>query len=124
MLDTGRVDSLAYWAPYDHAQRLMSKSKMMVGGHHPVVAPSMAESAASGAFPMLFENQATLPPYNTIDLPHIPMSSNDREVKEFILQVWDDRDLFESTILACQESIQDHQRDRAELIIKKFIEEL
>lgn len=124
MLNTGRVDSLANWAPYDHVRNIMSKTKMMIGIHNPGVAPSMVESAVSGAFPMLFENQAVLPPYDTINIPYIPMSSTETEVKEFILQVWNDRVLFESTVFACQDEVQDHKRSRATLIIQKFIEEL
>ena len=123
ILGTGRVDSLGYWAPYNYVRDVMSKTKMMIGIHHPVVAPSMAESAVSGAFPVLFENQVSAPPYDTIDIPYIPMSASDGEVKEFILQAWNDKDLFESTIFACQNSVQDHQLDRATPIIQKFIEE-
>lgn len=124
ILDTGRVDSLGTWAPYDHARNMMIGSKLLLGIEHPVAAPSMAEAAATGSFPVLFQSQTTVPPYDVIDLPCIPMDADDSQIREFILKAWDDREFFESTVLACQAAVEDHRQSRAAVRIQKFIEEL
>lgn len=124
MLATKRTVSLGRWAPYDFVREWMVNCKLLVGIHHPIAAPSMAEIAVSGGFPVLFGNQAECPPYDQIEFPHIPLSASDEEVKDFILKAWTDRDFFESTVLACQEAVQDHRQDRAAEIINQFVEGL
>lgn len=120
----GPAQSLGNWAPYDFVRDWMASSKLMVGIHHPVAAPSMSEIAALGGFPVLFENQTSCAPYDTIDLPCIPLSANEDEVKSFILRAWQDESFFNDTVHLCQEAIEDHRQSRAAEIIRRFLEEL
>lgn len=117
-------DSLARWVPYDNARESMASSKMLVGVHHPVAAPSMAEAASDGAFPLIFGNQKQCPPYDQIEIPFIPLDFTNKQVEEFIVRTWSDRQLFESTVLACQDAIKEHAQDRAARRIIQFFEDL
>lgn len=117
-------ESFSHWAPYDYVQSLMSQSKMLVGVHHPVAAPSMAEIVSYGGFPLQFKNQKDCPPYDQVDIPFIPEDASDEQVREFILEVWNNEELFTSTVLTCQEAIRGHGLDEAAVRINKFFEEL
>lgn len=117
-------ESFSHWAPYDYVQQLMFRSKMLVGVHHPVAAPSMAEIVAHGGFPLQFKNQKDCPPYDQVDIPFVKEDASDEEVKEFILEAWNNEELFTKTVLTCQEAIVGHGKQQAAARINKFFEEL
>ncbi len=117
-------ESFSQWMPYDYVQKLMSQSKLLVGVHHPVAAPSMAEIAAYGGFPIQFWNQKACPPFDHVDIPFIPENTSDEEVCDFILEMWTNEKLFTESVLTCQSAIADHALDKSAVIIKNFIEEV
>lgn len=117
-------ESFSNWMPYSHVQRLMSQSKLLVGVHHPVAAPSMAEIAAYGGFSIQFGGQKNCPPYDHVDIPFIPEGSSDEEVQDFILEMWNNEKLFTESVLVCQSAISLHSKEAASVIISNFIEEV
>ncbi len=124
IMQSGGSESLGTWAPYDYIQESILNSKLLVGIHHPVAAPSMAEALASGTFPVIFENQKSCPPFDKCDFPFIPLDSNESDIVEFITRAWLDKDFFEKSVLLGQEAIVDHAQDRASRLIINFFEEL
>jgi hypothetical protein len=114
-------ESFPCWAPYNYVQQLMSQSKLLVGVHHPVAAPSMAEIVAHGGFPVQFENQHTCPPYNHVDIPFIPEGSSDEEIRDFIVEMWTNEDLFVRSVLTCQSAIETHSSASVSVIVENFI---
>lgn len=114
-------ESFSHWAPYDYVQQLMSQSKLLVGVHHPVAAPSMAEIAVYGGFPIQWKNQHDCPPYNYADIPFMEEDVSDEEVREFILEMWDNEELFTKSVLTCQEAISPHSRENASKIVEDFM---
>jgi len=124
IMQTGDSESLGNWAPYDYIQESILNSKLLVGIHHPVAAPSMAEALASGTFPVIFGNQKKCPPFDKCDFPFIPLDSNESDIVEFITRAWSDKDFFEKSVLLGQEAIVDHAQDRASRLIINFFEEL
>ncbi len=124
IMQTGDSESLGNWAPYDYIQESILNSKLLVGIHHPVAAPSMAEAVASGALPIIFENQKKCPPFDKCDFPFIPTDPSESEIVEFITKAWTDKDFFEKSVLLGQEAIVDHAQDRASRLIINFFEEL
>lgn len=117
-------ESFSGWATYDYVQGLMSKSKLLVGVHHPVVAPSMAEIAAYGGFPVIFGNQKDCPPYDRVDIPFIPEDISDEQVCEFILDVWTNEDLFVHGVETCQSAIVEHAYGEVYQRVEQFIKSL
>jgi hypothetical protein len=124
IMQTGGSESLGNWAPYDYVQESIQKSKLLVGIHHPIAAPSQAEALAAGTLPIIFENQKQCPPFDQIDFPFIPLDSSESEIVEFITRAWTDKDFFEKSVLSGQEAIVDHAQDRASRLIVNFFEEL
>ena len=124
IMQIGGSESLSNWAPYDYVQESIRMSKLLVGVHHPVAAPSMAEAVAAGALPIIFENQKQCPPFDKCDFPFIPLDSSEFEIVEFITRAWTDKDFFEKSVLLGQEAIVDHAQDRASRLIVNFFEEL
>lgn len=114
-------ESFAYWAPYDHVQQLLSQSKLLVGVHHPVAAPSMAEIAVYGGFPIQWKNQHDCPPYEDVDIPFIEEDASDEEVYEFILEMWNNEELFTKSVLTCQEAISPHSSANVYRVVENFI---
>ncbi len=117
-------ESFSSWAPYDYVQALLKRSKLLVGVHHPVAAPSMAEIAAYGGVPIIFENQKQCAPYDQADIPFIPEGASDEEVSAFILKAWTDEDFFVDTVETCQAAITAHGYDEAYQRIEQFIGDL
>ncbi len=117
-------DSFSHWAPYNYVQQCMSQSKLLVGVHHPVAAPSMAEIAAYGGFPVQFKNQHDCPPYNRVDIPFIPEDASDEDVRDFIVEMWTNEDLFTQSVLTCQGAIEKHSLASARFIVEDFMENL
>ncbi len=124
IMQTGGSESLGTWAPYNYVQESIQKSKLLVGLHHPLAAPSMAEAVAAGTLPIIFENQKQCPPFDQCDFPFIPLDASESEIVEFITRAWTDKDFFEKSVLSGQEAIVDHAQDRASRLIINFFEEL
>jgi len=114
-------ESFPCWATYNYVQQLMSQTKLLVGVHHPVAAPSMAEIAAHGGFPVQFENQHRCPPYNHVGIPFIPEGASDEEIRDFIVEMWTNEDLFVRSVLDCQAAIEQHSSDQAFRIVEDFM---
>jgi hypothetical protein len=124
IMQTEGSESLVGWAPFDYIQESIITSKLLVGLHHPVAAPSMAEALAAGSLPIIFENQKGYPPFDKCDFPFIPLGTSESEIVEFITKAWTDKDFFEKSVLSGQEAIADHAQDRASRLIVNFFEEL
>lgn len=116
--------SFSHWVPYDYAQYLLAKSKLLVGIHHPIAAPSMAEIAAYGGFPVIWENQHKCPPYDLVDIPIVSDSASDEEIRDFLVEIWTNEKLYTETVLVCQEAIRPHSLAQASKIVADFIDSL
>ncbi len=117
-------ESFSAWAPYDYVQQVMSQSKLLVGVHHPVAAPSMAEIAVYGGFPIQWKNQHDCPPYENVDIPFMEENISDEEVTEFILEMWNNEELFTKSVLTCQEAISAHSQANAYVVVEEFMRNL
>lgn len=117
-------ESLDRWAPYDYSLSSIQSSKLLIGTHSPISSPSMAEISVSGGFPILFENQKNVPPYDTVDIPFIPLKSSEKEIEDFIVRLWTDEDLFCKSVLTCQKALQRNSYFEASKAIGKFLEEI
>jgi len=117
-------ESFANWVPYDYALSLLSKSKLLLGVHHPIMAPSILEVVVLGGFPVIFENQKNCPPYDHVDIPYVKENASDDEVADFIEMMWTDKDLFEASVLTCQEAIHAHSYPEVYKAVQKFIYDL
>jgi hypothetical protein len=61
---SNNIKLLDQWLPYDKMKYVLDRCKFICGIHHPIVNPMQLDIVFSGGIPIIFSNQASLPPFN------------------------------------------------------------
>ena len=109
------------WLPYNKMKYVLNKSKFITGIHHPVCNPMQLDVVFDGGLPIVFENQISLPPFDSVKngVYYVPYGREQEDYIKEIYNKYEDEGEFNAQLGIFRNAAEEYTD---EVFLKKFYE--